>query len=167
MFHLSYLTPFLSASVSNCSKDVKSSSAMLQPAHQGSLTRLSTAIAGEAKAGSRLVLTSTAICQLDGVGQVRRRVVALISVPCAVVPDELGIDVYSGNIVDNAADFELRVFQQMSQQCRFACETLCSCISCLEKACRRCAQGDQPTCAKKPTEHSDRHGIVLLCLCHV
>lgn len=69
------------------------------------------------------MLTSTAICQLDGVGQVRRRVVALISVPCAVVPDELGIDVYSRNIVDDAADLELRVFQQMSQQCRFACET--------------------------------------------
>ena len=97
---------------------------MLQPAHQGSLTRLSTAIAGQAKAGSHLVLTSTAICQLNGVGQVGRSVVALISVPCAVVPDELGIDVYSRNIVDDAADLELRVFQQMSQQCRFACEEL-------------------------------------------
>ncbi len=165
--HLSYLTPFLSASVSNCSKDVNSSSAMLQPAHQGSLTRLSTAIAGQAKAGSRLVLTSTAICQLNGVGQVRCSVVALISVPCAVVPDELGIDVYCRNIVDDAADLELRVFQQMSQQCGFACENLCILLLCFEKACRRCAQGDQRTCAKKPTKHSDRYDIMLLCLCHV
>ena len=99
---------------------------MLQPAGQESLTRLSTAIAGQAKAGSRSTLTSTAICQLNGVGQVRRSVVALFSVPCAVVPDKLGIDVHGRNIVDDAADLELGVFQEMSQQCRFACEELCT-----------------------------------------
>ena len=67
-----------------------------------------------------LTLTSTTICQFDRVRQVGCSVVALISVPGAVVPDKLGVNVDSRNIVNDAADLELCIFEQMSQQRRLA-----------------------------------------------
>ena len=38
------------------------------------------------------------------------------------IPDELGVNIYTGNIVDDASDLQLGVLKNMAQQGGFTCK---------------------------------------------
>lgn len=73
------------------------------------------------------MLTCAAVSKLYGVSQVGSGVDAGRSIARPVVPDQLGVNVHAGNIVDDATNFQFGVLKQIPQQRGFPCTLQMSC----------------------------------------